>query len=242
MRPVVALLSLVTIGLVTAPSAEAYSGNPQSSSRWRACSPYLDGVRTSVDQGQRTVTIVRGSGSSYARVSFWVRTNSTCDFSQKFLNTGGRVGSSGITNGATRTQGTNTTPSGTYTMTEAFGLQGASAYLPYRRVQANDFWVEDNNSPYYNSYRNSRDGGFDANLPATNDNGSERLTNYPGRYDYAIVVNFNRTPDYQVRGRGAGIFLHVTGRGATAGCVSVSASQMRTMLGYMKPNDKITIQ
>ena len=40
---------------------------------------------------------------------------------------------------------------------------------------------------------------------------------FPRQYEYVVVTAFNRA---QVRHRGSGIFLHVNGSGATAGCVS----------------------
>ena len=39
----------------------------------------------------------------------------------------------------------------------------------------------------------------------------------------------------QVRHRGAGIFLHVNGRGATAGCVSVPRWFMRSTMVRLDP-------
>lgn len=127
-------------------------------------------------------------------------------------------------------------------MTEAFGLSAApGTRLLYRRAGPGDFWVEDNNSAYYNSFRNEAQGGFDATLPISDDNGSERLTDYPGQYASAIVVNFNRAPDRRTPYRGAGIFVHVRGSGATAGCVALSQGEILTMLAYLRPGDTITI-
>jgi L,D-peptidoglycan transpeptidase YkuD (ErfK/YbiS/YcfS/YnhG family) len=48
------------------------------------------------------------------------------------------------------------------------------------------------------------------------------------QYDWAAVIDFNRP--HPVVGRGAGIFLHANGRGATAGCVSVPHATMRTVM------------
>lgn len=142
---------------------------------------------------------MKGKGGSYATLSFWTRAPGACAFANVFTDSGARVGSGGITNGATRTQGTSTTPTGTYTMTEAFGLQRIAGNCPtYRHVRAGDYWVEDNNSAYYNSYRNVSQGGSDASLPLSDPNGSELLTNYPSQYGYSIVVNFNRSPDTKV--------------------------------------------
>ena len=215
---------------------------PVSDPSWVACSAQLGGVQVSVGARQRSVTVVNGSGGTTAAVSFWLRTNTPCGFANAFTDSGGRIGYGGMTNGATRAQGNGTTPTGTYTMTEAFGIRASpGTALPYRRVGTGDFWVEDNNSAFYNTYRNESQGGFDATLPLSDPNGSERLLSFPGQYDYVIVVNFNRAPDSQRPYRGAGIFIHVRGSGATAGCVAVSSSEMVTMLRSMRPGDTVTI-
>jgi L,D-peptidoglycan transpeptidase YkuD (ErfK/YbiS/YcfS/YnhG family) len=90
--------------------------------------------------------------------------------------------------------------------------------------------VEDNASRFYNRYRNQRQGGFRWRLPVSAENGSERLTDYPVAYEYAIVTSFNQG---QVRHRGAGIFLHVNGSGATAGCVSAPRRFLRALMARL---------
>jgi len=59
-------------------------------------------------------------------------------------------------------------------------------------------------------------------------------------YNYAAVIAYNtaRTP-----GLGSAIFLHVGTGGATAGCVSLPASQLLTLLRWLRPaaNPRITI-
>ena len=62
---------------------------------------------------------------------------------------------------------------------------------------------------------------------------SEHLVSYATQYAHAFVIAYNY--DRPVRGRGAGIFLHVNGRGATAGCVSVPADAMRRILRWAEP-------
>jgi len=223
------------------PTAAAKPATSAPPVTWVACTVTLGGVSVQVTAKQRTVSVVKGKGGSYATLSFWARTNSACGFANVFTDTGARVGANGITNGATRTQGTSTTPSGTYTMTEAFGLNGSpGTALTYRHVRAGDYWVEDNNSAYYNSYRNVSQGGFDASLPLSDPNGSELLTNYPTQYGYSIVVNFNRAPDTRTPYRGAGIFVHVRS-GATAGCIATSSANVVAMLRTMRSGDSITI-
>ncbi|MET1005696.1 MAG: L,D-transpeptidase family protein [Propionibacteriaceae bacterium] len=233
-----AVLALVGPGVVV--SAEA--ATPQTSTRWRACDKKLDGIKTRLAKTQRTVTIVNQTSKTHARVSFWVRTDSTCSFTRKFLTKTARLGYGGTVDGTKRKQGTGTTPLGTYTMTEAFGNGSAPGmWLPYHRVKKGDYWVGDNASPYYNSLRNKSQGGFRYGLSSSSINGSEYLPSYTKQYRYAVVINFNRAPDTKKTYRGTGIFLHVKGSGATGGCVGITKNQMKKVMAYMKPGDKITI-
>jgi hypothetical protein len=71
-------------------------------------------------------------------------------------------------------------------------------------------------------------------LTESGDRGSEHLINYPVQYAKALVINFNRWP--ATPGRGAGIFLHVNGSGATVGCVSVPRATMDRIMGWITPS------
>ncbi|MFC3577135.1 L,D-transpeptidase [Streptomyces yaanensis] len=139
-----------------------------------------------------------------------------------------RFGANGLVEGASRTQGTNTTPTGLYDLPYAFGIQppptGTTA--AYRRVHQDSWWCEDSVSRSYNRWTQP--------LPADcRASESEHLITYDPQYAYAFVIGFNY--DEPVPGRGAGIFLHVNGRGATAGCVSVPEDAMRRILAWAEP-------
>ena len=54
------------------------------------------------------------------------------------------------------------------------------------------------------------------------------------QYRYSVVVNYNMPPA-AVRHRGAGIFLHVKGRGATGGCVAVTRAHMQQVIATLNP-------
>ncbi|PPS76447.1 MULTISPECIES: L,D-transpeptidase family protein [Streptomyces] len=139
-----------------------------------------------------------------------------------------RFGANGLAAGATRKQGTNTTPTGLYDLPYAFGIKAAprgTAYA-YRRVHRDSWWCQDNDSRSYNRWSEPRA----ADCRAAE---SEHLITYAAQYAHALVIGFNY--ERPVRGRGAGIFLHVHGRGATAGCVSVSEKAMRRILGWADP-------
>ena len=238
-------LALAVAGCLSAgiaSPAAASSTYPRSSTSWRACTRTLDWVRTSITATQRTVTIVNQTSKTYANVSFYVRIAGHCSFHRMFLTRTARLGYGGTVPGTQRKQGTGTTPLGTYTMTETFGNGSApDTSMPYHRVRSGDYWVEDRQSAYYNTLRNSSAGGFRWYLPQSNKDSSEKLSSYPSQYRYAVVINFNRPPDTRVIGRGSGIFLHVKGSGATAGCVGITKDQMKIVMAYLRPNDRITI-
>lgn len=215
-------------------------GSRATAPPWALCHVTLDGVAVKVRSTERTRTIVDGATRRRAQLSFWIRDDSPCGFVRVFT-TRAWVGQNGVSDGRTRRQGSLTTPTGTYTMTEAFGiLPNPGTALPYHQVVPGDWWVQDNTSPYYNTLRNEQDGGFHPKTHGVN--GSERLMDHGVQYTYAVVVNFNRPPDRQVPKRGSGIFLHVnSGKGATAGCVSIGRPKLRLLISLLYAGDRVSI-
>ncbi|MFJ9630475.1 L,D-transpeptidase [Streptomyces sp. NPDC101175] len=139
-----------------------------------------------------------------------------------------RFGAKGLVEGRVRQQGSYTTPTGLYDLPYAFGIKSAptGTRVKYRRVNGSSWWCEDIRSRVYNRWSEplARD------CRATE---SERLISYATQYAYGVVIGYNYAKP--VKGRGAGIFLHVNGRGATAGCVSVPVDAMRRILGWVDP-------
>ncbi|MFF9769465.1 L,D-transpeptidase [Streptomyces sp. NPDC014636] len=142
-----------------------------------------------------------------------------------------RFGSGGLVDGDTRKQGTNTTPTGLYDLPFAFGIKTApdGTAVAYRAVKDSSWWCQDNDSTSYNRWVDP----LPADCRAAE---SEHLVDYAAQYAYGLVIGFNY--DRPVRGRGAGIFLHVNGEAATAGCVSVPEDAMRRLLTWADPGAK----
>ncbi|MGW3729354.1 L,D-transpeptidase family protein [Streptomyces sp. NPDC000851] len=176
--------------------------------------------------GSQLITAVAPrTGSTTGTLTWWDRRDGRW---VEAGSTPARFGANGLAEGASRKQGTNTTPTGLYGLPYAFGIEAAprgTAYK-YRPVRQNSWWCQDVRSRSYNRWTEPRP----ADCRATE---AEHLVSYGSRYAHALVVGFNyRKP---VRGRGAGIFLHVNGRGPTAGCVSVPADAMRRILQWAEP-------
>ena len=198
----------------------------------------LDGVTVTLRPGTTQVVTVNHTGGYRARVTLWG--NDGDGWEQRMQVSDGRIGYGGLVRGVDRRQGTGTTPLGTYELPWAFGQvrEKAGWKLRYRQVRAGDYWVQDNASAYYNRYRHRSQGGFRWWLPSSDPNSSERLRDYRRQYEWSIVTSFNHG---QVRHRGSGIFLHVNGSGATAGCVSAPRRFIRALMFRLDPDRRPVI-
>ena len=178
----------------------------------------LSGVTVSLPAGSRQVVTVNHTRGSRARVALWEE--DATGWHRVARSKAGHIGYGGLVRASLRKQNTGTTPLGTFRLLSSFGThpRAASWDLEHRQIRPGDYWVQDNRSASYNRYRNKSEGGFRWWLPQSDPNSSERLADFPTQYEYAIVTSFNSAR--QVRHRGSGIFLHVNGRGSTAGCVS----------------------
>jgi L,D-peptidoglycan transpeptidase YkuD (ErfK/YbiS/YcfS/YnhG family) len=228
-KPLV-VLALVA-GLLLAPSP-APAAAPSAARATATRTVHLGGVAVTVYSGTTQVVTVNRSSGYRARVSLyqlaegrWRRITTTSD---------GRIGYGGLVRGSQRRQGSGTTPLGTFSLRSTFGThwRQSGQDLPHRKIRSGDFWVQDNQSDYYNRYRNQSERGFRWWLKNHPDS-SERLTDYGKQYEYAIVTSFNES---QVRHRGAGIFVHVNGKGATAGCASAPRWFLKSLFARLDPD------
>jgi L,D-peptidoglycan transpeptidase YkuD (ErfK/YbiS/YcfS/YnhG family) len=176
------------------------------------------------------VTVSVGSaGATHGLLQVWKRrANGT--YASAYGPTTAWVGAQGI--GATR-EGLARTPAGVFGLSEAFGTAAdPGTALPYRRVDGNDWWVSDANSPYYNTYRRCAPGSCPFNEKA-----GERLA-VPA-YAHAAVIDHNRAP--VVRGAGSAFFLHVSNGKPTAGCVAIGISHLQRVLRLLDPGTRAVI-
>ncbi|MFI1355635.1 L,D-transpeptidase [Streptomyces sp. NPDC020898] len=214
MRPGVAVVLASASLLVLAPGAPPTAGPP------------LPARMADTGGGSQLITAqAPRAGATSGTVIWWDRRNGTW---VKAGSATARFGAKGLVEGASRKQGTNTTPTGLYDLPYAFGIKKApdGTEVTYRPVRQNSWWCQDNDSRSYNRWTEPRPADCRADR-------SEHLISYTTQYAHAYVIGFNYAEP--VLGRGAGIFLHVNGRGATAGCVSVPAAAMRAILAWADP-------
>lgn len=191
----------------------------------RSAAPLPDRMADTGGGTQPITAVAPGTGSTSGTVTWWDRKD------DRWVAAGSapaRSGAKGLAEGAARRQGTATTPTGLYGMPYAFGIEAApcgTAYA-YRPVRRNSWWCQDDDSRSCNRWTEPRA----ADCRAAE---AERLTGYRAQYAHALVVGFDH--ERPVRGRGAGILLHVNGREATAGWVSVPRTAMRKIPRWADP-------
>lgn len=143
-----------------------------------------------------------------------------------------RIGRDGI--GAAR-EDISRTPGGTFGLSEAFGRAGdPGTALPYRVIDNADWWVSDPTSSLYNQHTRCAPGTcpFD-------ESAGEHLFDAGASYDYAVVIDYNRSP--AVPGNGSAFFLHVTNGAPTAGCVAVPQSSLVAIMRWLDPSARPVI-
>jgi L,D-peptidoglycan transpeptidase YkuD (ErfK/YbiS/YcfS/YnhG family) len=136
-----------------------------------------------------------------------------------------RIGYNGFAPPGEKREGDGRTPSGTFGFDFMFGIDAdPGVHFPYRTITGTTIvWDDDPASAHYNEWvdTGAQDAGTDP----------EPMYKVPA-YDHGVVIAYNtdRAP-----GLGSAIFLHVSTGGATAGCVSLPADQLVTVLRWLDP-------
>jgi L,D-peptidoglycan transpeptidase YkuD (ErfK/YbiS/YcfS/YnhG family) len=240
---------LLAIGLVLGAVAAGLGVAPAGSAQ-AAAAPAYHPTRLAHVSDARQLIVVTGVSrtSSYAMAYTYQLSADGRTWRAKFPPMRARNGYAGWVWAGRRIQDTGTTPMGTFRITATFGLKAdPGTKMKYKRADSNDYWVGDNRDPKtYNMFQPS------ASSRRTWRKGeAERLAAYPKQYEYAAVINFNRPAAATVKWnaarrqyvtskpadtrRGSAIFLHINGKGSTAGCVSLRRADLLKVLKWLDP-------
>jgi L,D-peptidoglycan transpeptidase YkuD (ErfK/YbiS/YcfS/YnhG family) len=136
------------------------------------------------------------------------------------------LGKKGFAKPGEKKEGDWKTPSGIYRIGIAFGYAPKmETAIPYRQATENDVWVDDVQSPQYNTW-----------VHGTPDAKSfEKMKRKDHLYKMGFVVEYNTNPI--VKGDGSAIFFHVWRRpGAfTAGCVAMAEEDIAKIIRFLDP-------
>lgn len=143
-------------------------------------------------------------------------------------------------------EGDGRAPAGVFEIGDAFGYNPSSpdgTKLPYRQATDNDFFVDDEKSPYYNTWQKgpavNPDAGPSANgSPVPGWTSAETMHLKDNRYELGIVVKHNMDPP--VPGDGSAIFLHEWRKygETTSGCTSMAPENMGKLMRWLDPAKK----
>jgi len=181
---------------------------------------------------QQVVCVTTDSRASFrARVEMFEKQGS------EWVLVGGKMPAVVGRNGLSREkrEGDGKSPEGVFDLGPFFGSREKpeGVKFPYRQTTDNDFWVDDPNSPLYNTWQTGPANG--------RWNSAETLKRKDHLYDYVVVINYNMSPP--LAGRGSAIFMHVwngpdEGR---SGCVALAEDDLLKIMRWLDPGKKPVI-
>lgn len=179
----------------------------------------IDGLGT---PDRATVVLADDYGTSHATLTECVRSGSGYEVD---YSVDARIGREGFAPDGAKREGDGRSPSGVYSFGHGFGGGDPGSTTGYREITDRSCWVDQPGSDY-NTWQE------------TDDCRGEQLADYVEReYAQGIVVDYNT--DEPVAGMGSAIFLHASGDGATAGCVSVAEDTVTRKMRNTGSGDRI---
>ena len=171
-----------------------------------------------------TVVLTSEYETSHATLTECVRTGS--DYEVDY-SVDARIGREGFAPDGAKREGDGRSPSGVYSFGHGFGAGDPGSTTGYREITDRSCWVDQPGSTY-NTWQE------------TDDCRGEQLADFVStEYAQGIVVNYNT--DEPVAGMGSAIFLHASGDGATAGCVSVAEETVTEKMRNTRSGDRIAM-
>jgi L,D-peptidoglycan transpeptidase YkuD (ErfK/YbiS/YcfS/YnhG family) len=179
----------------------------------------IDKINGKGNARQAIVVTTNGFGRVSSTITTFEKTN------EKWIQVAsfsGNIGKNGFV--YNKVEGDGHSPIGIFTLGTAFGkYSNPSTKMNYRKSTANDFWVDDSNSPLYNTWQKGPVSGRWTS--------AENM--YISAYNYGFVINYNTSK--RIPGKGSAIFFHV-GSGKTAGCTSTSQNNVISILKWLNPS------
>lgn len=182
-------------------------------------------ANTVAAQNSSQIITVVSNGGSYGELVMWQKDGNGNWF--EVDRVAARLGQNGMKYASEVYEMDKCTPTGIYTVTEAFGINGnPGSGVPYRELDGSEYWVDDVDSEYYNTMQFGDPNG--------RWNSAEKLVDFPGYYNYSLVIDYNRWP--VIPGKSSAIFLHCDMGIYTYGCVAIPQNNLVNLLTWLDPN------
>ena len=174
-------------------------------------------------RSSQIITVV-SKGGSYGELVFWEK-----DSNDEWIlmdKVSARLGQNGMKAASEVYEMDKSTPTGIYSLTEAFGINAdPGSKIRYRQLDGTEYWVDDVNSDYYNTMQfGEADGRWSS---------AEKLIEFEGYYNYSLVIDYNRWP--VIPGKSSAIFLHCDLGSYTYGCVAIPQENLVNIINRLDP-------
>ena len=182
----------------------------------------IDRIAGKAKSQQAIVVTTNGFASSNATIEIFESVNGIWRQVTSFIGT---IGKNGFT--YNKVEGDGHSPIGIFTLGTVFGkYSNPGTSMNYRQSTPNDFWIDDVNSPLYNTWQEG---------PANGRWGSAENMYIP-QYNYAFVINYNTVE--RMPGKGSAIFFHVWSEAnhGTGGCTSTAQDNVISILKWLDPS------
>lgn len=214
-----------TTASTTTSSTASSSSSARATGGSAVCRAVAEGRVDGLERPHRaTVVLASDYGTSHATLTECVRSGDgyTVDYSVD-----ARIGREGFARPGAKREGDGRSPSGVYSFGHGFGGGDPGSTTGYREITQRSCWVDEPGSTY-NTWQE------------TDDCRGEQLADYVSQqYAQGIVISYNT--DEPVAGKGSAIFLHASGDGATAGCVSVAEETVTRKMRHTRSGDRIVM-
>lgn len=203
------------------PTSPRATGSPAGTT---AAAPVPAGLRQWLGPQVRQAILVTTPTmtSTYAELSLWQRGDG--GWRRIRPPVPARIGTGGFTWHAAETD--TRTPIGAFALPLAFGWpQPPQTRLPWRTATSGSVWVDDPTSPLYDTWQEGPAAGRWRS--------AEPLRITP----YQLAIDFAVNPEHRPGG-GSAFFLHLPIGAATQGCVTVDATTLRWILGWLDPTQQ----
>jgi len=206
---------------------DSVSGNGRDAESWLLVAA-LDKLKDVAGDSEQIVFVCADSlGTSRAEVHTFEKNNGRWE--KVFEPMKAVIGSGGFS--YDKKEGDKKSPVGAFLLKRSFGrYENPGTRLVYTRFSQGDFWVDDANSPYYNTYQKGPANG--------RWNSAEDLYGIGDPYKYFIVIEYNT--EEPVAGKGSAIFFHIwrNENSPTAGCTAVSEENILKIMKWLDPSRK----
>lgn len=174
-------------------------------------------------RSSQIITVV-SKGGSYGELAFWEKDNNgKWNLVDKVA---ARLGQNGMKSASEVYEMDKSTPTGIYSLTEAFGINAdPGSNIRYRQLDGSEYWVDDVNSEFYNTMQFGESNGRWES--------AEKLISFEGYYNYSLVIDYNRWP--VVPGKSSAIFLHCDLGSYTYGCVAIPQENLVNIINRLDP-------